>query len=364
MVHLHGAATMTSRSRVRGAALQASLLTNSNTNMDPPPPNPLNLLSEDQLAEKVDMLLDWWHDKKQVLCITGAGLSTESGLADYRGHNGSYHRGHKPMIHDQFMGSEYQRKRYWGRGMVGWTNFFTAKPNKGHLALASLERNKKIGVTFDDQPEFYNSEQDDSWLFSSGQQQMAIITQNVDSLHRRAGSTHVTELHGRTDMLVCMSCGAKRERNDFHTELETSNREWLERAMNEAEMRPDGDAALPDDNNSYYKSLCIPPCQSCGEGFLKPSVVFFGDSVPSHRRARCSAAVDAADGLLVVGSSLAVYSSYRHVREAHQKGTPIAILNVGETRAELEQLNSVTKIEAPAGPTLQRIAQHFDTQNS
>jgi NAD+-dependent protein deacetylase sirtuin 4 len=227
----------------------------------------------------------------------------------------------------------------------------------GHYALASLERNKKIGVTFEDNPDFYTSTSND-YLFSSGQRQLSIITQNVDSLHRRAGSTHVTELHGRTDLLECMSCGAKRDRKEFHSELESNNREWLSNALKEAEMRPDGDAALPESN---YDTLDIPSCKSCGEGFLKPSVVFFGDNVPRHRVARCTSAVEASDGLLIIGTSLAVYSAYRHVRAAHQQGTPIAILNVGETRAEIESLN-VMKIEAPAGPTLSLVAQHFDAK--
>jgi NAD+-dependent protein deacetylase sirtuin 4 len=219
-----------------------------------------------------------------------------------------------------------------------------------------LERNKKIGVTFEDHADYYPKDSNDYYLFSSGQRQLTIITQNVDSLHRRAGSSHVTELHGRTDLLECMSCGTKRDRKEFHSELERSNQEWLDTALKEAEMRPDGDAALPEGN---YDTLHIPSCKSCGEGFLKPSVVFFGDNVPRHRVARCTAAVDASDGLLIIGSSLAVYSAYRHVRAAHQQGTPIAILNVGETRAEIESL-SVTKIEAPAGPTLALVAQHFE----
>jgi NAD-dependent deacetylase sirtuin 4 len=157
-----------------------------------------------------------------------------------------------------------------------------------------------------------------------------------------------------------MSCGAKRGRLDFHDELEFRNAEWLEAALREAEMRPDGDAELPEDN---YHLIDVPPCKSCQTGFLKPSVVFFGDSVPKYRVARCTAAVNAADGILVVGSSLAVHSAFRHVRAAHAKGTSVAVLNVGETRAELEGLN-VTKIEAPAGPTLSLVAQHFEMTNA
>ena len=132
---------------------------------------------------------------------------------------------------------------------------------------------------------------------------MTIITQNVDTLHRRAGSNHVTELHGRTDLLACMSCGVKRDRNEFQSELESINNEWLADALNqidETEQRPDGDAALQKDN---YEQIHVPGCESCGEGFFKPHVVFFGDTVPRHRVDRCVAAVDAADGILV-GESL------------------------------------------------------------
>jgi NAD-dependent SIR2 family protein deacetylase len=219
----------------------------------------------------------------------------------------------------------------------------------------------KVGVRFEDKAEYHSQgEESESWLFGSGQQQLAIVTQNVDSLHRRAGSKYVTELHGRSDLLRCVSCGANRERLDFHNELASRNSAWMNEVLQQAEMRPDGDAALPDEN---YNLLDIPSCKVCKDGILKPSVVFFGDNVPKHRVARCVAAVDAADGLLVVGSSLAVHSAFRHVRAAHQKGTPVAILNVGETRAELEALD-VTKIEAPVGPTLSQVAVHFEKRRN
>lgn len=296
-------------------------------------------------------LLEWLDTKKNVLTLTGAGLSTESGIPDYRGHNGSYHRGHKPMIHDQFMSSHAQRQRYWGRGMVGWRDFDTRQPSAGHYALAELERLGVIGVTFEDNAAYYSPDREMDWMASSGDQHMSLITQNVDSLHRKAGSIHMTELHGRTDQLKCMQCGARRDRVDFHDELEDLNHDWLQKALaqqDDTTARPDGDAYVASDD---YSAIVVPPCTKCG-GFLKPDVVFFGDSVPKHRVERCRAAVDAADGLLCVGSSLAVHSAYRFVRHAERNGIPIAILNVGETRAETEGLE-ILKIEAPAGPTLE-----------
>lgn len=355
------------------------------------PPDPLQLLTGDEQEEQIRRLAEWWHNKDQVLCLTGAGLSTESGIPDYRGNQGSYHRGHKPMVHDQFMKSEYQRKRYWGRGMVGWKSFDQTLPNDGHYALAALEERGLIGVDLEDSAEFYeNSTIDLEWSFTSGHRRLALVTQNVDGLHRRAGSHQLIELHGRTDRVKCMHCGQHRDRKSFHSELESLNQEWLQAALeatSKDEMRPDGDAALQTDN---YDHIRVPPCTHCG-GFVKTDVVFFGDvsgfvlsvgaiefslnnrlckkdgvylfvlteiltfccpqTVPKHRVTQIRAAVEHADGLLVVGSSLAVHSVFRHVREACRRGIPVAILNVGETRAEVEGLN-VMKLEAPAGPTL------------
>jgi NAD-dependent deacetylase sirtuin 4 len=346
MVSLHGRTAVTRIAR--GVSLRQNGLHDA-----PPerPPNPHTLLSCQELQNRVDLLLEWLDTKTNVLTITGAGLSTESGIPDYRGHNGSYHRGHKPMIHDQFMSSHQQRQRYWGRGMVGWRDFDTRQPNAGHVALATLERLGTIGVTFEDNAAYYSPDREEDWMASSGDQHMSLITQNVDSLHRKAGSQHMTELHGRTDQLKCMQCGARRDRVDFHDELEDLNHDWLQQALaqqDETSARPDGDAYVKSDD---YSAVVVPPCTHCG-GFLKPDVVFFGDTVPKHRVERCRAAVDAADGLLCVGSSLAVHSAYRFVRHAQRNGIPIAILNVGETRAETEGLD-VLKIEAPAGPTLE-----------
>jgi NAD-dependent deacetylase sirtuin 4 len=350
MVSLHGNQALTTSFRMRHTDRLHAVTAR--------PPDPNSLLSATDQQECIDTLLAWFAGKSQILCLTGAGLSTESGIPDYRGNNGSYHRGHRPMVHDQFMKSECQRKRYWGRGMVGWKSFDETAPNAGHVALAELERLGRIGVAFEDNRAFYEGHDDDlEWTFRSGHRKLSLITQNVDTLHRRAGTKHLIELHGRTDQLECMQCGTKRDRNSFHAELEGLNTDWLNRALattDNDDMRPDGDAAVGMED---FESVQVPPCQSCG-GFMKPSVVFFGDTVPRNRVAQCQTAVEKADGLLVVGSSLAVHSAFRHVRAASKLGVPIAILNVGGTRAEAEGLD-VLKIEAPTGQTLEGVAKVF-----
>lgn len=242
---------------------------------------------------------------------------------------------------------------------VGWKSLDERRPNAGHIALAQLEHMGKIGVPFDDRPEFHDDDTEDTRDSSHGRR-LALVTQNVDTLHRKAGSKHLIELHGRGDRLKCMTCGAFSDRKHFHTKIEALNHEWLQRVLekvNAADMRPDGDAAVAEET---YESIQVPPCPNCGTGFLKPDVVFFGDTVPSSRVEQCRAAVERSDGLLVVGSSLAVHSAYRHVRAASQLSIPIAILNVGRTRAEAEGLD-VLKLEAPAGTTLAAVAAQFAT---
>ena len=329
------------------------------------PPNPHDLLTPEQTTLAIQRLVEWWSDKTAVLCLTGAGMSTEAGIPDYRGHNGSYFKDHKPMVHDQFMSSAQQRQRYWGRGLVGWKSLHETQPTSGHYALAALERMDRLGVDMEDQAEFYEGAE--SYLHgaagTSSRRRLALITQNVDGLHRRAGSQNMVELHGRTHQLECMNCGYVKDRLSFHSELELLNQDWLQQkyqstTTSEDSARPDGDAAL---NTNDFSGFTVPPCPNCETGFFKPQVVFFGDSVPKHRVALCRAAVDQADGLVVVGSSLTVHSAFRHVRHACQSGVPVAIVNVGPTRAEAEGLD-VFKVEAPAGVILSGLAQHFDQQ--
>jgi NAD-dependent deacetylase sirtuin 4 len=351
----------------------------------------------------IGRLVDWWSPKANVLCLTGAGLSTASGIPDYRGSQGSYHRGHQPMVHDQFINSPAQRQRYWGRSLVGWTTLAQARPNAGHVALAQLEGLGRLGVDVPASTAYEDPAEDDEASSAlckhNHSRRLALVTQNVDTLHRRAGSRNLVELHGRLDRLRCMGCGSMRDRHSFHDELAALNADWLEAARaatDETALRPDGDAAVATDN---FAEISIPPCTHCG-GFMKPDVVFFGDvrmaptsscdyyndnlrflildlcasppllllpshartqftqSVPKHRVALIQAAMAQADGLLVAGSSLTVHSAYRHVRAACQQGIPVAILNVGETRPEVEGLD-VFKLEAPASATLAGVLAAF-----
>ncbi len=232
-----------------------------------------------------------------------------------------------------------------------------------------------IGVDFDDKPMFHSDSEDEDtmmrWAFTDGGQKISIITQNVDGLHRRAGSKYLTELHGRNDRIKCMSCGKFHCRHEFHDSLHETNSKWIEEVTEfvvnadatkqkdrKEQLRPDGDAYIA---REVYNEIYVPPCIDCGDGFYKPDVVFFGDSVPRHRVERCYAAVDASDGLLCVGSSLAVHSAYRFVQHASKQGIPIAILNVGETRAEVNELD-VLKIEAPASQTLSALVEKLRKQ--
>eukprot|EP00529_Nitzschia_sp_RCC80_P020727 CAMPEP_0113490914 /NCGR_PEP_ID=MMETSP0014_2-20120614/27289_1 /TAXON_ID=2857 /ORGANISM="Nitzschia sp." /LENGTH=397 /DNA_ID=CAMNT_0000384695 /DNA_START=378 /DNA_END=1571 /DNA_ORIENTATION=- /assembly_acc=CAM_ASM_000159 len=330
------------------------------------PPNPFSLLDDEQLDKQVHQLASWFDSSIRrgvgggggILCLTGAGLSTESGIPDYRGHKGSYHRGHKPMLHQAYTSSEYQRKRYWGRSMIGWKKFDGTLANKGHVALAELERHGHVGVQMEDREEFYDEDEKDEFLFTSGQRSLSVVTQNVDSLHQSAGSKDVVHLHGRGRDLKCMNCGSRMDRNVFHDELQATNRDWLDeivqglKTVDENDnQRPDGDANLSADFNHVH----VPDCPHCRSGFWKPDVVFFGDSVPKHRVELCRQAVEDCNGLLIVGTSLAVHSAFRHVRAASQMGKPIAVLNVGETRAEAEGLDGILKVEAPIGDTLDRL---------
>lgn len=256
----------------------------------------------------------------RLLVLTGAGVSTDSGIPDYRDDAGAWKRS-PPMRHQQFMASHAARQRYWARALIGFRALREAQPGPGHRALARLEALGYVDM---------------------------LVTQNVDGLHQRAGSRRVIDLHGRAEMVRCMGCQAQRMRHDLHAELEARNPRWL--ALGAA-VGPDGDADLEAED---YSSFEVPACQRCGEGILKPDVVFFGDSVPVERVKAAFEALQRADAVLVVGTSLMVFSGYRFAREAARQGKPIACLNRGRTRAD--DLYTL-KLEASIGETLHELAE-------
>lgn len=250
----------------------------------------------------------------RVLVLTGAGISTDSGIPDYRGAGRTPRH---PMTFEIFMGSFEAQQRYWARSFVGWNRIASAEPNPGHLALAEAERLGRI---------------------------QEIITQNVDGLHQRAGSQKVIELHGRLDQVRCLACSHSLSRHEVDRQLKLLNPEVSQDLS--IEFTPDGDAEI-----EATASFKIPSCERCG-GVLKPDVVFFGESVPVDRVEKSMNALDSADALLVVGSSLAVNSGMRFARRAHKFGKPVVIVNIGQTKAD--SLASV-KLEANASQVLERL---------
>lgn len=251
----------------------------------------MTLLADRSVEEALDLL-----STRALVALTGAGLSTDSGIPDYRG-PGSPARA--PMTYQEFVATPQAQQRYWARSHLGWQRMGRALPNAGHHALATLDP-------------------------------ALLITQNVDGLHEAAGSRRVVALHGRVADVVCLSCRTTSSRAALASELDALNPLWLER-HGWAESRPDGDVDL-DDTDDFV----VPRCP-CG-GSLKPDVVFFGENVPADRVARCYAAVEAlgTDGaLLVAGSSLTVMSGLRFVKRAASGGTPIVIVNRGLTRGDV-----------------------------
>ncbi|XP_004843731.1 NAD-dependent protein lipoamidase sirtuin-4, mitochondrial [Heterocephalus glaber] len=239
---------------------------------------------------------------KKLLVMTGAGISTESGIPDYRSEKvGLYARNaRRPIQHSDFLRSAPIRQRYWARNFVGWPQFSSHQPNPAHWALSTWERLGKL-----------------HWL----------VTQNVDSLHTKAGSQRLTELHGCMHRVLCLSCGAQTPRGALQQRFQVLNPTWGAEAQG---LAPDGDVFLSDEQ---VRTFQVPSCLRCG-GPLKPDVVFFGDTVDPAKVDFVHKRVKEADALLVVGSSLQVYSGYRFVLTARDQKIPIAILNIGRTRSD------------------------------
>ncbi|MBW3605664.1 MAG: NAD-dependent protein deacetylase [Actinobacteria bacterium] len=252
-----------------------------------------------------------------VVALSGAGMSTDSGIPDYRGPTGTQRR-HPPMTYREFVSDHEARRRYWARSQLGWRHVTRARPNPSHGALATLERR--------------------GWV--SG-----LITQNVDGLHPVAGSRNVVELHGNLARTLCLDCGDARPRQRLAERLDALNPGFAPRP---ARMAPDGDADL---HATAERTFVVAACTVCG-GVLKPDVVFFGERVPRARVERSFAMLEAASALLVVGSSLTVMSGYRFVIRARKRGTPVAIVNRGPTRGDAD---AVVRIDAGLADVLPRL---------
>ncbi len=257
---------------------------------------------------------------RRLVVLTGAGCSTESGIPDYRGVD-TPPRVRPPIQHREFIDKPEMRQRYWARSMLGWPRLAHARPNAAHHALVALE---SAGVV------------------------AGLITQNVDGLHQVAGSRQVVELHGAIRRVRCLACGELTARAELQTRLEAANPTWVARAEAVA-IAPDGDAELPD---ALVGDFAVVACASC-DGVVMPDVVFFGGNVPRDTLDAAWAAFDRGELLLVVGSSLTVFSGYRFVRRAAEREVPVAILNRGPTRGDEY---AVIRVDARAGEVLPALA--------
>ena len=256
-----------------------------------------------------------------VLVLSGAGLSTESGIPDYRGPTGALRKS-LPMTYQLFTGEDAARQRYWARSHLGWRTITGALPNEGHRAVAELER---LGLL------------------------TGIVTQNVDGLHQVGGASSVVELHGALGRVVCLDCWERTSREELDQGLRAANRDWVGEATS---LNPDGDVELSD---SAVASFVVVDCSSCG-GLLKPDVVFFGENVPRDTVDHVYGLVESAASLLVLGSSLTVASGRRFVHRAASLGIPVGIVNEGVTRGD--PLADV-RVDAPLGPTLTALVEEL-----
>lgn len=260
--------------------------------------------------------------RQPLLVLTGAGISTPSGIPAYRDKEGVRH-GRAPMTYQEFTGSAAARRRYWARSMIGWPKVYQARPNAAHQALARLAAGRRIA---------------------------GLITQNVDGLHQQAGSEEVIELHGNLHRVRCLDCGKRLWRSEIQAELEAENA-YLQGV--EAVLAPDGDARLAE---AYLEGFRIPWCPCCGSDLLKPDVVFYGEGVPAEQTEAAALSIERAPALLVVGSTVMTYSSFRLCRSIAERGKPLAAINQGAMRAEA-LLN--LKIERPCEQVLPWLAERL-----
>ncbi|UZE16159.1 NAD-dependent protein deacetylase [Pseudomonas sp. B21-054] len=277
-------------------------------------------MPDDLHLEPLDQLLEHMAGRR-FLVLTGAGISTPSGIPDYRDRDG-VRRGRQPMMYQEFLAQAEARRRYWARAMLGWPRVRQARPNVAHEALAQLQAQQRI---------------------------TGLITQNVDTLHDQAGSQDVIELHGSLHRVLCLDCDQRSERQQIQLLMEAQN-PYL--AGVDAVQAPDGDTLL---DPAFEARFQVPHCPHCGGERLKPDVVFFGENVAPLTATRAMQAVEQADGLLVVGSSLMAYSAFRLCRAIKDQGKPLLAINRGKTRAD-ELLD--LKLEEPCEQLLPLLTQH------
>ena len=265
---------------------------------------------------------------KRFVVLTGAGISTPSGIPDYRDTNG-VRRGKAPMMFQEFLGSPEARRRYWARAMLGWPRVRIAEPNAAHRALATLQSRQRLS---------------------------GLITQNVDTLHDQAGSSDVIELHGSLHRVLCLDCGERSDRAAIQQLMELQN-PYL--AGVDAVQAPDGDTLL---DPAFESRFQVPHCPYCDGQRLKPDVVFFGENVAPQTAAKALASVTEADGLLVVGSSLMAYSAFRLCKTINEQGKPLIAINIGKTRAdELLDLKIEMSCEVLLPELVERLVEGRDT---
>ncbi len=283
----------------------------------------------DAVEEAVMRAADILRGKSSAV-LSGAGISTDSGIPDYRGPE-TIKKNRNPVFHTEFVNDEEARRRYWSGSYLGWPRVREALPNRCHSIVAELERSGAVN---------------------------GVITQNVDGLHQAAGSGTVLELHGALERVLCLSCGRTEPRESVQRRLGKDNPGFpggtpSDRGAPADKLAPDGDIELPVSATAGFRT---PRCLQCG-GVLKPDVVFFGDAVPAERVEKAQAMITAAEALLVLGSSLTVFSGFRFVRQAFSEGKPIVILTLGQTRGDEF---AAVKIDAPLRVSLERLLRYIE----